>query len=118
VSVLGLGLVGCSARAGSRCCTGSGSARSASSAPGGWAGARALGAAWRSPAARRLQGLLAARPSRGCVAQRKKRGGRREERERKAAARGEQGSDDGRLAGEEGARALGLGVGALWDVGP
>jgi hypothetical protein len=114
VSVLGLGLVGCSARAGLQCCTVSGSA---SSAPGGWAGARALGAAWRSPAARRLQGLLAARPSGGCVAQREKRGGE-ERRERKAAARGKQGSDGGRLAGEEGARALGLGAGALRDVGP
>jgi hypothetical protein len=38
--------------------------------------------------------------------------------ERKAAARGKQGSDGGRLAGEEGARTLGLGAGALRDVGP
>jgi hypothetical protein len=44
--------------------------------------------------------------------------GGEERRERNAAARGKQGSDGGWLAGVEGARTLGLGPGALRDVGP
>jgi hypothetical protein len=75
--------------------------------------ARALGVAWRRPAARRLQGLLAARPSGGCVAQEREKRGEREERKGERKRRWSEREEPGGGGGweiEQGGRGLGLGA--------